>query len=130
MQPKRPVPRVVKVTDTAGLLALEDTAVALGLVQRLSAQWLAENVAPGGRHYLWPGLWHRLSHRADISPHLRCELLLELRDEQEALSLLDIMPHDFAALPSVTSRDELSQVRQLMDSAVLVSELSENPRKS
>jgi hypothetical protein len=130
MQPERPAPRVVKVTDTAKLLALEDTAAALGLVQRLPAQWLAESVVSGGRHYLWPGLWHRLSHRADISPHLRCELLLELRDQQKALSLLDIMPDDFAALPSVTSREELREVRQLMDSAVPVSELSENPRKN
>ena len=40
------------------------------------------------------------------------------------------MPDDFAALPSVTSRDELREVRQLMDSAVPVSELSENPRKN
>lgn len=30
MQPERPAPRVVKVTDTAKLLALEDTAAALG----------------------------------------------------------------------------------------------------
>jgi hypothetical protein len=43
MQPEPHPPQVVKVTDTPGLLALEDKAAALDLSQRLRAEWLAEN---------------------------------------------------------------------------------------
>jgi hypothetical protein len=127
MQPEQPLPHVVKVADTPGLLALADRAAALDLSQRLVAKWLAENLAPAGTHYLWPALWHSLSHRPEVSPHLRCELLLELRNEQHALSLLDIMPNDFEPLPSVASRAEASRVRQLMDSAGPFRERSETP---
>ena len=112
-----PVPLIVKTADTPALLALEDTAASLGLNQRLLPAWLDENVAPAGRHYLWPAIWHRLSHRPEISPHLRCELLLQLRDGEQVLSLLDIMPADLESLASVTSHAEVARVRQGMDSA-------------
>lgn len=87
-----PVPRVVKAAGTAALPALEEKAARLGLSQRLPLEWLAENIAPAGRHYLWPGILHRLSHRPEVSPHLRCELLLQVRDGEQVLSLLDVMP--------------------------------------
>jgi hypothetical protein len=127
MQPEQYLPHVVKVTDTPGLLALEDKAAALDLSQRLVAEWLAERLAPAGKHYLWPALWHRLSHRPEVSPHLRCELLFELRNRQYALSLLDVMPQDFEPIPSVGSRSELIRVRQLMESATPVGEWSGRP---
>jgi hypothetical protein len=120
-----PVPRVVKAADTQALLALEDTAAILGLSQRLLPAWLEENVAATGLHYLWPGLWHRLSHRPEVSPHLRCELLLQLRDGEQVLSLLDIMPADFQPLVTVASRSEVLQVRHRMDSARSVREWTE-----
>jgi hypothetical protein len=116
------VPRVLKAADTAALLALEDTAASLGLNQRLPPAWLHENVAPAGRHCLWPGIWHRLSHRPEVSPHLRCELLLQLRAGEQVLSLLDIMPADFAPLQEVTRRAEVVRVRRGMDSARSVGE--------
>jgi len=120
-----PVPRVVKAADTRALLALEDTAEVLGLNQRLLPSWLDANVAPTGLHYLWAGIWHRLSHRPEVSPHLRCELLLQLRGGDQVLSLLDVMPADFEALPTVASRSEVLQVRHLMDSARSVREWAE-----
>lgn len=117
-----PVPRVVKNADTPTLMALEGKAASLGLNQRLVPGWLAENIAQAGRHYLWPGIWHRLSHRPEISPHLRCELLLQLRDGEQVLSLLDIVPADFEPLPTVISRAEVLRVRQAMDSSRSVRE--------
>jgi hypothetical protein len=120
-----PVPRVVKAADTQALLALEDAAANLGLSQRLLPAWLEENLAPAGLHYLWPGLWHRLSHRPEVSPHLRCELLLQLRGGEQVLSLLDIMPADFEPLLAVASRSEALRVRDKMDSARSVSEWTE-----
>ncbi len=112
-----PVPRVVKAADTPALLALEDKAARLGLNQRLPSDWLAENIAQAGRHYLWPGIWHRFSHRLEVSPHLRCELLLQLLEGEQVLSLLDIMPADLESLASVTSRAEVVRVRRGMDAA-------------
>jgi len=120
-----PVPRLVKAADTKALLALEDKAASLGLSQRLLPAWLGENVAPAARHYLWPGIWHRLSHRPEVSPHLRCELLLQLRGGEQVLSLLDIMPADFEPLLTVASRSEVLRVRHRMDLARSVREWTE-----
>ena len=120
-----PVPRVVKAADTQTLLALEDTAASLGLGQRVLLAWLDENVAPTGLHYLWPGFWHRLSHRPEVSPRLRCELLLHLRGGEQVRSLLDIMPADFEPLPTVASRSEVLRVHHRMDSARSVREWTE-----
>jgi hypothetical protein len=120
-----PVPRVVKAADTQALLALEQKAWSLDLSQRLPPAWLDENVAPTGLHYLWPGLWHRLSHRPEVSPHLRCELLLQLRGGEPVRSLLDIMPADFEPLLTVASRSEMLRVRHGMDMARSVTEWTE-----
>lgn len=125
MSADQPVPRVVKAADTTALLALEHKAWSLDLNQRLLPAWLDENVAPTGMHYLWPGLWHRLSHRPEVSPHLRCELLLQLRDGEQVLSLLDIMPADYGPLLTVASRSEVLRVRHTMDMARSVREWTE-----
>ncbi|MGW4983797.1 hypothetical protein [Streptomyces mirabilis] len=117
-----PLPRQVKVVDTKTLLALEASAGTLELNQRLMLKWLTENVNPAGGHYLWPALWHRYSHRPEVSPHLRCELLLRLLDGEQVVSLLDVMPDDFETLPAVRSRSEGMEVRELLDSARTVRE--------
>jgi hypothetical protein len=109
---------VTAVSDTAAsLLGLEEKAFRLGLSQRLLPDWLAENVDPSGSHYLRAVLWHRLSHRPELSPHLHCELLLQLRDGEQVLSLLDVMPQDFEALQSVSDRHLLLAVDRLMATA-------------
>jgi hypothetical protein len=113
---ERPRPQV-KAADSAALLGLEEKAFRLGLSQRLLPDWLAENIDPEGPHYLRAALWHRLSHRPEVSPHLRCELLLQLRDREQVLSLLDVLPQDFEALQPVSDRHLLLAVDRLMATA-------------
>src|SRR4051794_2584780 len=90
-----PLPRQVKVVDSSTLLGLERKAAVLRLSQRLLPAWLSSRLEPSGSHYLWPAIWHRLGHRPEISPHLRCELLLLLRDGEQVLGLLDVLLPDF-----------------------------------
>jgi hypothetical protein len=116
-----PVPREVKVIDKASLLALEETALECGLSQRLAPAWIAEHAAEG-HHYLWPELWHELSHRPALPRQLRCLLLLQLRSGEQAKSLLDVLPDDFAMLPKLTSREEAMRVADLIDSVQSVAE--------
>src|SRR5258705_1502118 len=78
-----PVPRQAKIIDSVSLLELEEKAAELGLNQRLPRSWLDEHLAASGRHYLRAALWHRLYHRPEVPPHLRCELILELRDGEQ-----------------------------------------------
>ncbi|NXY96461.1 hypothetical protein HYE82_19100 [Streptomyces sp. BR123] len=115
MNSDQPLPREVKVIDTASLLKLEERACQLSLNQRLDPAWVLENAAPEGTHYLWPAVWNSLSHRPDVPRQLRCELLLTLRSGERVLSLLDMLPDDFAPLPRVTSREEGMQVSRLLD---------------
>ncbi|SCZ16713.1 hypothetical protein SAMN02745898_11888, partial [Streptomyces sp. 136MFCol5.1] len=79
MDVERPLPREVKVIDSASLFRLEERAGDLGLSQRLDLTWVRANVAPGGTHYLWPALRHTLSHRPEVPDHVRWELLITLR---------------------------------------------------
>ncbi|WP_433245003.1 hypothetical protein [Actinomadura nitritigenes] len=116
----QPVPRILKVVDTDVLVTLEETALRLSLSQRLPVAWVVENVAPEGRHYLWPAFWHRLSHRPDIPDHMRCELLLRLRTGDQVRSLLDVLPVDFDPLANVTSSDEGRQVGHLLNTELSV----------
>ncbi|TDC75296.1 hypothetical protein E1285_41535 [Actinomadura sp. 7K507] len=122
MSVDQPVPRELKVAGTAALVTLEETALRLGLSQRLPAAWVVGHAAPEGRHYLWPAFWHRLSHRPDIPDHLRCELLIQLRTGERVRSLLDVLPMDFDPLEKVTSRDEGQQVVHLLNTELSVSE--------
>lgn len=122
MNSDQPLPREVKVIDTASLLRLEARACELGLNQRLDPAWVMANAAPDGSHYLWPALWNSLPHRPDVSRQLRCELLIALRAGDRVMSLLDVLPDDFAPLPTVTSRDEGMRVSELLDRSPSVRE--------
>lgn len=122
MDSDQPLPREVKVIDTASLLRLEERACELSLNQRLDPAWVRANAAPDGTHYLWPALWNSLSHRPGIPRQLRCELLITLRSGDRVMSLLDLLPDDFTPLLRVTSREEGMQVSQLLDSVPTVRE--------
>ncbi|MCG7523379.1 hypothetical protein MHW47_02820 [Streptomyces sp. OfavH-34-F] len=122
MNVERPLPREVKVIDSASLFRLEERAEVLGLSQRLDPTWVRANVAPGDTHYLWPAMWHTLSHRPDVPDHVRWELLIALRTGGRVVSMLDVIPDDFVPLPKVTSREEGMQVRQLLDRSPSVRE--------
>ncbi|MCX4985700.1 hypothetical protein [Streptomyces sp. NBC_00572] len=111
------MPRELKVLDTGSLLALEERALGLGLNQRLDPVWVEAHAAAGGTHYLWPTVWNGLPHRPEVPRQLRCELLITLRDEERVMSLLDVLPEDFAPLPKVTSRDEGMRVGRLLDTS-------------
>ncbi|MFD5975372.1 MULTISPECIES: hypothetical protein [Streptomyces] len=118
----QPLPRELKAVDSASLFRLEERACALGLSQRLDPAWVQANAEPDGTHYLWPALWHSLSHRPDVPRQLRCELLVSLRAGDRVRGLLDVLPDDFAPLPRVTSHEEGMQVNQLFDHAPSVRE--------
>lgn len=122
MNSGQPLPREVKVIDTASLLGLEERAYELRLNQRLDPAWVMANAAPDRTHYLWPALWNSLSHRPDVPRQLRCELLITLRTGDRVVSWLDVLPDDFTPLPRVTSREEGMQVSQLLDRAPSVRE--------
>ncbi|MCX5230928.1 hypothetical protein ABZY16_00070 [Streptomyces sp. NPDC006553] len=122
MDVEQPLPREVKVIDSASLFRLEERAGDLGLSQRLDPTWVRANAAPGGTHYLWPALWHTLSHRPDVPDHVRWELLITLCTGDRVVSWLDVIPEDFTPLPKVTSREEGMQVRRLLDQAPSVRE--------
>jgi hypothetical protein len=111
------LPNELKAVATASLLELEQQALDLGLSRRLPQSWVAANAAPEGTHYLWPALWHSLSHRPDVPSHLRRELLIALRTGERIGSLLDVLPGDLAPLPRVTSRDEGMEVSRFLSSA-------------
>lgn len=113
----QPLPRELKAVDSAWLLRLEERACDLGLSQRLDPAWVQANAAPDGTHYLWPALWHSLSHRPDVPRQLRCELLITPRAGDRVMSLLDVLPDDFTPLSRVTSREEGMQVSQLFGHA-------------
>ncbi|MEU9266191.1 hypothetical protein AB0E04_12160 [Streptomyces sp. NPDC048251] len=118
----QPLPRELKAVDSTSLFRLEERACDLGLSQRLDPAWVQANAAPEGTHYLWPVLWHSLSHRPDVPRQLRCELLITLRAGDRVISLLDVLPDDFTPLSRVTSREEGMQVSQLFGHAPSVRE--------
>lgn len=117
MNSDEPVPREVKVLDTASLARLEERACELSLNQRLDPAWARANAAPDGTHYPWPALWNSLSHRPDVPRQIRCELLITLRAGDRVVSWPDVLPDDFTPLRRVTSRDEGMQVSRLLDSS-------------
>ncbi|MFI1314270.1 hypothetical protein ACH4TS_29685 [Streptomyces albidoflavus] len=118
----QPLPREVKVIDSASLFRLEERACSLSLNQRLDPAWVQTNAAPDGTHYLWPTLWNSLSHRPDVPRQLRCELAITLRAGDRVVSWLDVLPDDFTPLPWVTSREEGMKVSQLLDRSPSVRE--------
>lgn len=122
------LPRELKPVDSASLFRLEERAWDLGLSQRLEPAWVRAHAAPDGTHYLWPALWHSQSHRPHIPRHLRCELLIALGPEDRVVSLLDVLPDDFAPLTRVISREKVTEVRQLLDHAPSVREWASRSR--
>ncbi|TYK43331.1 hypothetical protein FXF68_39200 [Actinomadura decatromicini] len=112
----------MRVLDTASLVGLEARAWGLGLSQRLDPEWVRATAAPDGVHYLWPALWHDLSHRPDVPRHLRCELLISLRAGERLKSLLDVLPDDFAPLPVLASREEVMEAGRRWENATSVRE--------
>lgn len=122
MKSDEPVPRELKVVDTASLVALEERAGELSLNQRLDPAWVQTHAAPDGAHHLWPALWNSLPYRPGIPRQLRCELLITLHAGYRVTSLLDVLPDDFAPLRRVTSRDEGAEVGRLLDSSPSVRE--------
>ncbi|MFI6645756.1 hypothetical protein [Streptomyces sp. NPDC050504] len=122
MNSDEPVPRELKALDTASLVKLEERACELSLNQRLDPAWVQTNAAPDGTHYLWPVLWNSVPHRPGIPRQLRCELLIALHAGERVMSLLDVVPDDFAPLPRVTSRDEGVEVSRLLDNSPSVRE--------
>ncbi|MER5971145.1 hypothetical protein ABT112_15650 [Streptomyces sp. NPDC002055] len=114
--------RELKVVDTASLLALEKEAQALGLSQGLKPEWVAAHAAPAGVHYLCPAIRHSLRHRPELPQHLRCELLIQLRSGERAMSLLDVLPDTFAPLPRAGTREEAERFVRLWESASSVRE--------
>ncbi|MCI4066165.1 hypothetical protein MRQ36_27900 [Micromonospora sp. R77] len=93
------VPRTVKAVDTSELIRLDAEAIECGLNRNHGVGWLLEFADSTAVHYLWPVLVHRLRHRPEFSPHWRCMLLLTVRDGQQVLSLLDVLPASFEGLP-------------------------------
>ncbi|MFJ6940611.1 hypothetical protein [Streptomyces sp. NPDC101132] len=122
MDVEQPLPREVKAIDSVTLLRLEERAGALGLNQRLDPAWVQANAQPDGTHYLWPALWNSLPHRPGVPRQVRCELLINLRTGDRVMSLLDVLPDDFAPLPRLTSREEGMEVARLLDSVPSVGE--------
>ncbi|MES9521963.1 hypothetical protein [Streptomyces capoamus] len=118
----QPVPRQLKAVDSASLFRLAARACERGLSQEMDPAWVRANAAPDGTHYWWPALWHSLSHRPDVPRQLRCELLITLGAGGHVMSLLDVLPDDFAPLPRVTSCGEGTQVSRLFDRALSVRE--------
>ncbi|MEE1755304.1 hypothetical protein [Streptomyces sp. SP18CS02] len=117
-----PLPREVKVIDSASLCRLEERACDLSLNSRLDPAWVQANAAPDGTHYLWPAVWNSLFPRSDVPRQLRCELLMTLRGGERVVSFLDVLPDDFTPLPRVTSRDEGMEVGRLLDRSPSVRE--------
>ncbi|RST19747.1 hypothetical protein EF908_31535 [Streptomyces sp. WAC04770] len=115
---ERPLPREVKVFDSASLFRLEERACSLSLNQRLDPAWVQANAVPDGTRYLW----NSLSRRPDVPRQLRCELLITLRAGDRVVSWLDVVPEDFTPLPRVASREEGMKVSQLLDRSLSVRE--------
>lgn len=93
------VPRTVKAVDTSELMRLDAEAIGYGLNRNHGVGWLARFAHPEAVHYLWPVLVHHAAHRPHVSPHWRCMLLLTVRDGQQIVSLLDVLPTSFEGLP-------------------------------
>lgn len=93
--------------------------------QRLPLDWLREHVAGAATHYLFPWLVHRLSHRPEVSPQWRCQLLLTVRTGEQILSLLDVLPATFQRLPETLTPSMKTDIARRMDRVLTVREWDE-----
>ncbi|MEV6968836.1 hypothetical protein AB0M47_27325 [Hamadaea sp. NPDC051192] len=109
------VPRTVKAVSTPELVRLDSQAIEFRLNRNHGAGWLTRYADPEATHFLRPFLLHRLSHRPEVSPHVRCMLLLRMRDGQQIFSLLDVMPASFDALPDTLDAAAMARIVHLLD---------------
>lgn len=110
------LPATVIAVDTTTLLQLEEEADENDLAQRLSREWLASRISEHGRHYLRPALVHELWHRPEVSTQWRCGVLITMRDGEQVLSLLDVLPHSFGRLSDDLSPSEKRAIAKHMNS--------------
>ncbi|CAM5608663.1 hypothetical protein [Streptomyces hirsutus] len=122
------LPRMIRAVDTDQLLLLELEAARLGFSQRLPADWLREHAQAAAVHYLFPALEHWLSHRPEVSPQWRCELLLTVRTGEEVLSLLDVRPASFEELAEMLDATAKTDIAARMRRALSVREWAERER--
>ncbi|MDJ0466278.1 hypothetical protein [Streptomyces sp. H27-C3] len=111
------LPRTIRAVDTEQLLDLEREAGAYGFSQQLPVDWLRDHLAPGATHYLSPALVHHLSHRPEVSPQWRCELLLTAPSGEQFLSLLDMLPATFGKLPETLDATVKTDIASRMERA-------------
>ncbi|MFE7760387.1 hypothetical protein [Streptomyces sp. NPDC057438] len=116
------LPRTIRVIDTERLLLLEEEAERSGFSQRLPVDWLRHHAEATAVHYLFPAMEHRLHHRPEVSPQWRCQLLLTVRTGEEVLSLLDVLPATFQALPETLDAAARTDIASRMESALSVRE--------
>ncbi|MCG0283975.1 hypothetical protein [Streptomyces sp. PSAA01] len=122
------LPRTIRAVDTGQLLLLAEEAARLGFSQRLPADWLREHTRVTAVHYLFPTMEHWLSHRPEVSPQWRCELLLTVRTGEEVLSLLDIRPARFEELAETLDTTAKADIAARMRRALSVREWAERGR--
>jgi hypothetical protein len=116
MTPTSTLPATVIRVDTITVLDLEGEADEHDLSQRLSREWLASRISGNGPHYLRPSLVHQLSHRPDANPQWRCEVLITMRDGEQVLSILDVLPQSFERLSDDLSPSEKRTIAKHMNS--------------
>ncbi|WP_407547811.1 hypothetical protein QOM21_02325 [Streptomyces sp. Pv4-95] len=119
------LPRTVRAVDTDQLLDLEQEAAAYGFSQRLPVDWLQEHLATEATHHLFPTLVHRLSHRPEVSPQWRCQLLLTVRTGEQILGLLDVLPDTFDRLPETLDDASKKDIVNRIERAVSQREWAE-----
>jgi hypothetical protein len=119
------LPRTIRAVDTERLLWLEEEAARLGFSQRLPVDWLREHAAATAVHYLIPMLVHQLSHRPEVSPQWRCELLMTVRTGEEIRSLLDVLPATFQGLPESLDAAAKTEIADRMNRAISQREWTE-----
>ncbi|MEU1180821.1 hypothetical protein ABZ464_24835 [Streptomyces sp. NPDC005820] len=122
------LPRTIRAVDTDRLLLLEEEAARLGFSQRLPADWLREHAQAAAVHYLFPATEHWLSHRPEVSPQWRCELLLTVRTGEEVLSLLDVRPASFEELAETLDATAKADIAARMKRALSLREWAERGR--
>jgi hypothetical protein len=122
------LPRTIRAVDTDQLLLLEEEAARLGFSQRLPADWLREHAQAAVVHYLFPVMEHWLSHRPEVSPQWRCELLLTVRTGEEILSLLDVLPASFEGLAETLDTTTKADIAARMKRALSLREWAERGR--
>ncbi|MEV6969838.1 hypothetical protein AB0M47_32455 [Hamadaea sp. NPDC051192] len=94
---------------------MDSEAIEFRLNRNHGAGWLAQYADPAATHFLRPVMLHRLSHRPAVSPHVRCMLLLRMRDGEQIFSLLDVMRASFDALPDTLDATATTRIVDLLD---------------